>query len=122
MKLWSGVVTEKIEQSKDFYVRLFGCNILFESDWFVLLQLGSSELGFMLPGLETQAPIFRSAFQGQGVWVTIDVDDVTAEYDRIQSMGMPIEVDLRDESWGDRHFALIDPNGIGVDVVQRIQT
>lgn len=122
MKLWSGVVTEKIEQSKDFYVRLFGCNILFESDWFVLLQLGSSELGFMLPGLETQAPIFRSAFQGQGVWVTIDVDDVTAEYDRIQSMGMPIEVDLRDEPWGDRHFALIDPNGIGVDVVQRIQT
>ncbi|MEO1126056.1 MAG: VOC family protein [Cyanobacteria bacterium J06635_15] len=122
MKLWSGVVTENIKQSKDFYVRLFSCDVLFEADWFVLLRLGSSELGFMLPGLKAQAPLFRSAFQGQGLWVTIDVDDVDAEYNRIKSIGMPIEVELRDEPWGDRHFALVDPNGIGVDVVQRIQS
>lgn len=27
---------------------------------------------------------------------------------------------LRDEPWGDRHFVVVDPNGIGVDVVQRL--
>ncbi|MBD0256676.1 MAG: glyoxalase, partial [Cytophagales bacterium] len=31
--------------------------------------------------------------------------------------GVPIEVELRDEPWGDRHFAIVDPNGIGVDIV-----
>lgn len=28
---------------------------------------------------------------------------------------------LRDEPWGDRHFVVVDPNGIGVDIVQRNQ-
>jgi len=66
MKFWSGVVTEKLKESKEFYTRLFGCEVVYDSDWFVLLQLGPSELGFMQPGLETQAPIFRSAFSGEG--------------------------------------------------------
>lgn len=121
MKFWSGVITEKVEESRDFYVRLFGCEVLYEGegDWFVLLQLGDSELGFMKPGLESQAKIFRPAFQGQGMWIAVDVEDAEAEYRRIQALGVPVEVALRDEPWGDRHFVVVDPNGIGVDVVQR---
>lgn len=121
MKFWSGVVTEKVQESRDFYVRLFGCQVLYEGEgsWFVLLGLGESELGLMKPGLDFQAPIYRPAFQGQGMWITVDVDDVDAQYARIRSLGVPIEVELRDEPWGDRHFAVRDPNGIGVDVVER---
>jgi uncharacterized glyoxalase superfamily protein PhnB len=123
MKFWSGVVTEKVRESKDFYVRLFGCEVLFEGedDWFVLLQLGESELGFMKPNMPSQPSIFRPAFQGQGLWVAVDVDDVDAAYARIQFMGVPIEMPPRDEPWGDRHFVVVDPNGIGVDVVQHRQ-
>ncbi len=123
MKLWSGVVTEKVQESKDFYVRLFGCDVIYEGEggWFVLLQLGSGELGFMKPNLESQAAIYRPAFQGQGVWIVVDVADVDSEYQRLQAIGVPIEVALRDEPWGDRHFVVVDPNGIGVDVVQRNQ-
>jgi len=122
MKIWSGVVTEKVRESKDFYVRLFGCEVLYEGegDWVVLLQLGGSELGFMKPGLASQAPVFRPAFQGRGLWIAIDVADVQSEYERIQALGVPIELALRDEPWGDRHFVVVDPNGIGVDVVQRL--
>lgn len=83
------------------------------------LQLGTSEIGFMKPELESQAAIFRPAFRGQGVWIAVDVEDVETEYRRIQAMGVPIELALREEPWGDRHFAIVDPNGIGVDVVQR---
>lgn len=121
MKFWTGVVTEKVCESKDFYVRLFGCEVLYqgENDWVVLLQLGQSELGFMKPNLESQAAIFRKPLCGQGMWIVVDVENVDAEYQRIQSLGVPIEVELRDEPWGDRHFVVIDPNGIGVDVVQR---
>jgi len=121
MKFWTGVITDKVQTSKDFYVRLFGCEVLYEGagGWFVLLGLGGSELGFMLPELESQAPVFRAAYPGQGMWVTVDVADVEHEYARIQALGVAIEVPLRDEAWGDRHFAVRDPNGIGVDVVQR---
>ena len=119
MKLWTGVVTEKISESKAFYTQLFGCEVVFESDWFVLLELGGSELGFMLPNLEEQAPIFhKPLINGEGMWITIDVDDVDAEYQRIQSSGSDIVMEIRDEPWGDRHFSLKDPNGIAVDVVQ----
>lgn len=118
MKLWSGIITEKLEASKAFYCRLFDCGVIYDSDWFVLLRLGQSELGFMLPNLEAQAPIFQPPFSGQGVWITIDVDDASVEYQRIAAMRVPIEVELRDEPWGDRHFVVIDPNGIGVDIVQ----
>lgn len=52
--------------------------------------------------------------------MAVDVEDVEAEHQRIQAMGVPIEVALRDEPWGDRHFVVVDPNGIGVDVVQRV--
>lgn len=121
MKLWSGVVTEKVQESKDFYVRLFGCEVIYEGEggWFVLLQLGNSELGFMKPDLESQAAVFRPQYQGKGVWFAVDVDDVEAEYNRVQAMGVPIEAALRDEPWGDRHFVVVDPNGIGIDIVQR---
>ncbi|MEA5449556.1 VOC family protein [Leptolyngbya sp. CCNP1308] len=118
MKLWFGIITEKLEASKAFYRRLFDCEVIYDSDWFVLLRSGQSELGFMLPNLEAQAPIFRPAFGGKGAWITIDVDDAQAEYQRIAALGVSIEVELRDEPWGDRHFVVIDPNGIGVDIVQ----
>lgn len=122
MKLWTGIITDKVQQSKDFYTRLFGARVLYEGEggWFVLLGIGASELAFMRPGQKTQAPIFRPAFEGNGVWLAFDVDDANLEYRRIQSLGVPIEVELRDEAWGDRHFAIRAPNGIGVDIVQRL--
>ncbi|MGB3942717.1 MAG: VOC family protein [Candidatus Manganitrophaceae bacterium] len=124
MKLWSGVVTEKVQECKDYYVRLFGCEVIYEGEggWFVLLRLGDSEIGFMKANLESQAKVFRPAFQGQGVWIAVDVEDVDTEYRRIQALGAPIEVAIRDEPWGDRHFVVVDPNGIGIDVVQRKKT
>lgn len=52
------------------------------------------------------------------MWIAVDVPDVDAQYARIKSLGVPIESELRDEPWGDRHFVIVDPNGIGIDVVQ----
>lgn len=42
------------------------------------------------------------------------VDDV---YKQLKEKGVWIEIELRDEPWGDRHFAIVDPNGIGIDFV-----
>lgn len=122
-KLWSGVVTDKVAESLDFYVRYFNSEVIYEGEdlWVVVLSVGESELGFMKPGLEFQSSLFQAPFAGQGLWFTVDVDDVDAEYERIRALGAPIEVSLRDEPWGDRHFSILDPNGIGVDIVQRLE-
>jgi uncharacterized glyoxalase superfamily protein PhnB len=122
MKPWTGIVTEAVQASKHFYQRLFDAEIIYEGEdgWIVLLRLGEGELGFMKSGLASQAPIFRPAFEGRGLWIAIDVDDAAAEYRRLCALDAPIELPLRDEPWGDRHFVVRDPNGVGVDVVQRI--
>lgn len=119
MHLWCGVITKKVRESRDFYVRLFGAEVLFDEDWCAVLRLGDSELGFMLPDLPQQAVPFRGAYPGQGLWLTLDVADVDAEHARIMALDVPIAVSLRDEDWGDRHFSVLDPNGIGVDIVTR---
>ncbi|MCC5811614.1 MAG: VOC family protein [Ectothiorhodospiraceae bacterium] len=121
MKLWSGVVTAKLAESRDFYIRLFGCKVLFDSDWFVLLELGGGELGLLAANLESQAEPFRAPSDGTGLWVVVDVDDARAEQERLRAMGVPIMVALRDEPWGDRHFVVRDPNGVAVDVVEHRQ-
>lgn len=123
MQLWSGIVTDKVQESRDFYSRLFNAQVLYEGEggWFVLLQIGNNELGFMLPEQPSQAAIFRQPFQGKGMWLTVEVDDVQAYYDRFLAWQQPILQEIKDEAWGDRHFVIADPNGIGVDVVQRIQ-
>lgn len=124
MLLYTGIITNKLRETRQFYTENLGFKIRFENEWFLLLHTPGSteyELGFMLPDLSIQQPIFRSLFTGKGVWLTLEVDNVKDEYERITGLGIPIEVDLRDEPWGDRHFALLDPNGIGVDIVERIQ-
>jgi catechol 2,3-dioxygenase-like lactoylglutathione lyase family enzyme len=120
MKLNAGIITTKLSESKKFYQDVLGFGVRFESDWFVLMHTpdGSDEIAFMLPGQPTQAPVFQSVFGGKGVFFTIEVEDVDAEYKRIKELRIPIEVELKDEEWGDRHFAVLDPNGIGVDIVK----
>ena len=74
-------------------------------------------VAFLLPNHPTQQPVFQPAFQGAGMFFTIEVKDVDAEFRRIKSLGIPIAIELRDEPWGDRHFAVVDPNGVGIDIV-----
>lgn len=120
MKLWTGIITNKLRESRNFYRDYFGATVLWEADWFVLLKLGESELGFLLPNQPSQAPIFQHAFSGQGLWVTIEVPNVDAEHNRLVARGLPIVISLRNEAWGVRHFAVVDPNGVGVDIVTRL--
>ena len=37
-------------------------------------------------------------------------------------MNIEIKVDLPDEPWGERHFAIEDPNGIGIDILKYIKS
>jgi uncharacterized glyoxalase superfamily protein PhnB len=56
------------------------------------------------------------------MYLTIEVDDVDKVYYELKNKGVVIEIDIRDEPWGDRHFAIQDPNGIGIDIVKYTQT
>lgn len=119
MKLNAGIITSKLKETKAFYTQKLNFTVAFENDFYLLLQTpgGEDQLSFLLPEHPTQRPVFRTAFAGKGVYLTIEVENADAEYKRIKALGVPIEVELRNEEWGDRHFAIKDPNGIGIDIV-----
>jgi catechol 2,3-dioxygenase-like lactoylglutathione lyase family enzyme len=120
MKLNAGIVTSKLVETKAFYTNILGFGITFENEFYLLLHTpgGGSEISFLLPEHPSQQPLFQKAFQGQGMYLTIEVDDVDTLYKELKQKGIPIEIELRDEPWGDRHFAIQDPNGIGIDLVK----
>ncbi|MBC7850379.1 MAG: VOC family protein [Chitinophagaceae bacterium] len=119
MKITAGTITSKLKESKEFYLRVLGFSVVFENDFFVLLSSpGNEQISFLLPNHSSQQPIFQQPFQNKGTYLTVEVDDVDAEYKRIKNLGVAIEVEMREEPWGDRHFAFYDPNGIGIDVVK----
>jgi len=119
MKLNAGIITEKLTETKDFYTRVLGFGIRFENDFYLLMHTpdGSAEISFLLPNHPSQEQIFQSPFAGKGVYLTIEVEDVDRVYEQLKTKEVEFEIEIRDEPWGDRHFAIVDPNGVGIDIV-----
>ena len=119
MKLNAGIITEKLAESKAFYTQVLQFGVTFENDFYLLLHTPNheAEISFLLPNHPSQQPIFQKPFTQQGVYLTIEVENVDDYYHNLKKQGIPIAIGLREEPWGDRHFAIIDPNGIGIDIV-----
>ena len=115
------LVTDRLDESHRFYVELLQLETVFESEWFVQLTARNqrTQLGLLVRGHDSLPPAFDSNLTA-GVLVTVEVDDVDNVHRRATRLGVPIELGLRDEEWGQRHFIASDPNGIAVDVVQVI--
>ena len=96
------VVTDKLAECRDFYTRWLGFQPGFEASWFVYLASAGD-------------------FTGKGMFLTLQVADAAAEFERLSRAGVPIAYPLRDEPWGQRRFGLLDPAGTWVDVVQHIE-
>jgi len=120
MKLNAGIITNKIAETKKFYSEILGFGVTFENEFYLLMHTPdkSAELSFLLPNHSSQQPIFQKPFKGEGVYLTIEVDDVDKLYQQLKKKNVKIEIELRNEPWGDRHFAITDPNGIGIDLVK----
>ncbi|WP_216857801.1 VOC family protein [Pedobacter steynii] len=120
MKLNAGIITSKLAETKAFYTSILGFGISFENDFYLLLHTPGkqAELSFLLPGHASQQPLFQPSFQGQGMYLTIEVEDVDLVYQELKKKNVDIKIDIRNEPWGDRHFAITDPNGIAIDILK----
>lgn len=120
MKLNAGIITDRIKETKTFYTDILGFGVTFENEFYLLLHTPDrkAELSFLLPHHPSQQPLFQSPFEGKGVYLTIEVDDLDLLYEELKQKNIKIEFEIRDEPWGDRHFAIQDPNGIGIDFVR----
>lgn len=119
MKLNAGIISEKLQETKEFYKNVLDFGVTFENEFYILMHTPdkSAEISFLQSNHPSQKPVFQPLFNGKGVYLTIEVENVNEFYKQLKNKDVAIEIELRDEPWGDRHFAIVDPNGIGIDIV-----
>lgn len=119
MKLNAGFVTPELAASKAFYLENFGFRVVFENEFYLLLKEPDSgaELSFLLPNHPTQHPAFQPAYPGAGAYLTLEVENADEWSRKLKARNLEFIFELRDEPWGDRHFAVRDPSGLALDVV-----
>ncbi len=101
------ITTAKVAESRDFYVKHFKARVTFDCGWYVNLELGQgASLQFMAPRLD------QPACNPAGLTYNFRVADVDAEFRSLAASGLAAIMPLEDHPWGDRGFAVEDPNGI----------
>lgn len=119
---FSVLIVDNLDNAKSFYVNNLGFNVAFQNEWYLHLVTESGiQLAFMLPNQPTQPEIFKTKTNGKGFIFSLEVDDADQAYSHAIDQALDIVLDLRSEEWGQRHFAIKDPNGVYIDVVQSIE-
>jgi predicted enzyme related to lactoylglutathione lyase len=111
------ISTNKLRESKEFYIKHFGFRLVYESDWYVELLAADSDsfgVSFTLPQREA------GEFFQKGLILSFEVADVDAEYRRIKAAGLDIIQQLVDKPWGERSFVVDDPNGVHLYIYKSI--
>lgn len=104
------ISTDKLNESKEFYIKYFNFVLVFESDWYVeLISPDNPCMGvsFALPQREV-----GEFFNGKGVVLSFEVDDVDAEYQRLLFAGLEGCSEIQNKPWGERSFVVDDPAGV----------
>jgi uncharacterized glyoxalase superfamily protein PhnB len=109
-----------VERSTEFLEAHFGFQRTMEAKGFV--SLTREDVGFNIIFLQVGLPSFKpqthAAAAGMGVLVVFVVDDIDAEWDRLQGLDLIFPSAIQTEPWGERYFQVLDPNGIIYQLVQ----
>jgi len=119
--IFPAICADDVAASRSFYVELFGFEVIFDAGWYVQLQAPAPprpNLGIVERDHETVPAPFRQA--PAGVFISIEVDDVDAVHERAVAAGLDVVLPLRSETFGQRHFMTVDPDGTLVDVITPI--
>ena len=116
------ICTDKVAQSRVFYLEHFPFELTFDSDWYVSLKSTGArpfELAILDYKHETIPEGYRKPFGG-GLIINLEVEEVDGVLERFRDAGLPVHLELRSEPFGQRHFITSDPNGVLIDVIKVI--
>lgn len=117
------ITVKDLTASRDFFVTHFDMGVAFQASWVAMLS--SAANGAICLGLMTadhpSKPPGPEVFDGRGMIVTMQVENVSDVHARLEQAGAPIVYGLTDEPWGQRRFMTRDPSGVLVDVVEQIE-
>ena len=111
---------ENVEASANFAKACFGFSEQMAAAGFVSLAhpTAGMNLIFLKIGLETFKPTEIAGPAGQGLLLVFVVDDLDAEFTRIEALDATVVTRPETEPWGERFCQFKDPNGIVWQLVQ----
>lgn len=118
------IVTNKIKECGEFYTNVLGFRLVFDQDWYIQLlhEQSGVELAFMIPNAENQPTFLHPKFQGEGIIISLEVENAKEEYEHISAIeSVAIELAYTEEEWGQKHFILRDPSGAYIDIVEQAE-
>ena len=114
------LLSSDVTAAAGFWRTHFDFETTFETDWYVSLRQQQWELGIVAADHETVPATHRRPTGA--LLVNLEVDDVDEQYRRLVLDGpLTAVLDLRSESFGQRHFILTAPDGVLVDVITPIE-
>ncbi|MFB9893103.1 VOC family protein [Planobispora takensis] len=116
-RILTNILSDRLPETRDFFVDLLGLQVNFEEDWYVHLSAPGNlalEVAVWRRDHELVPEAYRDA--PRGTILTVVVDDVDAVHERAVKLGLPIVAPPRDRFYGQRSCLIRDPNGLLVDV------
>lgn len=120
-RIYPVLYTRDVARARDFYVTHFDFEPTFDSDWYASLRHRGNP-AYELAILDASHESIPEGHRGRAsqLLLNIEVDDVTAEAERLTRAGIDVVQALRDEPFGQRHLIVAAPDGVLVDVIEEI--
>jgi len=117
-RLLPNICTDRMAETRDFYVGLLGFVVGFEHHgWYIQVSSPTNpqlQIGIVRRDHEFTPKAFQQP--AQGVMISVQVEDVDTAYAAALKRGFRVAQELRDESFGMRRFMVADPNGLLVNI------
>ncbi|WP_278355348.1 MULTISPECIES: VOC family protein [Idiomarina] len=117
-RLLPNICTDRVEETKSFYMELLGFVVGFEHQgWYTQMTSQTNpqlQVGIIRRDHEFTPEAYQQS--AQGVIISAQVENVDTAYSEVKRRDFSIELELRDESFGMRRFMVADPNGVLVNV------
>lgn len=111
-----------VEASASWAKKYLGYTEAMAADGFASLE--HSQAGMNLIYLRRGLPTFKpasAAGHADGLLVVFTVEDIDADYARLQDEGVEVVTPIETEPWGERYFQMADPNGVVYQLVQWVE-
>ena len=114
------VMTSDVREAASFFIEHFGFEESFAAEWYVSLHRQGAELAFLANDHQTIPAGYRTP--SAGLLLNVEIDDARAAHRRlVEQAGLEAALGLRDEPFGQRHFIVVAPGGVLVDVIEPIE-
>lgn len=113
------LITDDVRALARFYERVFQIDLPDDDTHIAFAFGGCTFVLYAKSASEADMGADYSVYDGTGrVLISFQVDDVDAQFERIQALGVPIVAPPKTHWWGSRSFQFRDPDGHVLNFVQ----